>query len=125
VPEDAEALIWVDSLKEDLGATVDFFEKVGGPANVQRVLEQTWLPALAVELMSGDGSVLDSQDGVGVMILPGFDGEIALLGVVDGERALAALSTKLLGAGAEEDPKSEDGLKIYRGSWGSAAAFVD
>lgn len=124
-PEDADVLVWLPSLKEDLGQTVDFWERVAGPGNVQRTLEQFWLPALAVELSSGDGSVVDPQEGVGLMMLPGFQGQIALLGVVDAERAMAALAQKLTAAGADEDPKTDDGIRIFVGAWGSAVAFVD
>ncbi|MBS1149493.1 MAG: putative lipoprotein [Myxococcaceae bacterium] len=125
VPEDAEALVWTPSLKEDLGPTVDFFERVAGPGNALRWLEQAWLPALAVELSMGDGSVVDPQEGVGLMMLPGFPGQIALLGVVDADRAVQALAQKLAQAGAEEDPKTDDGIRLFVAPWGSAAAFVD
>lgn len=125
VPEDTEALVWAPSLKDDLGPTVDFLERVAGPGNVQRALEQNYLPALAVELSSGDGSVVDPQEGVGLLVLPGFEGQIALLGVVDGERAMAALAQKMLASGAEEDPKTEEGLRIFVAPWGSAVAFVE
>jgi hypothetical protein len=125
VPEDVEALIWAPSVKEDLGPVVDFFERVGGPGNVQRALEQSWLPALAVELSSGDASVIDPQEGVGVFMLPGFDGQISLLGIVDGDRALQALSVKLVAGGADEEPKAGDGLRSFSAPWGNAAAFVD
>ncbi len=125
VPEDAEALVWAPSLKEDLGPAVDFFERVSGPGNVQRALEQSWLPALAVELSMGDGAVIDPQEGVGLMTLPGFSGQIALLGIVDAERAMQALAQKLIQAGAEEEPKTEEGLRVFVASWGNAVAFVD
>lgn len=125
VPQDAEALVWAPSLKDDLGPTVDFLERVAGPGNAQRALEQTWLPALAVELSSGDGSVVDPLEGVGVLMLPGFDGQIALLGVVDGDKAMAALAQKLIAGGAEEDPKTDDGLRLFVAGWGNAVAFVD
>jgi len=125
VPEDTEALAWAPSLKEDLGPTVDFFEKVAGPGNTQKVLEESWLPALAVELSLGDGTVVDPQEGVGVMQLPGFGGQVALLGVVDADRAMQALAQKLVAAGAEEDPKTDDGLRIFAGTWGTAVAFAD
>ena len=125
VPEDTEALAWAPSLKEDLGPAVDFFERVAGPGNVQRWLEQSWLPALAVDLAMGDGSVVDPQEGVGLMTLPGFPGQIALLGVVDADRAMQALAQKLIASGAEEDPKTDDGMRIFVGPWGNCLAFVD
>ncbi len=125
VPEDVEAILWTPSLKEDLGPAVDFFERVAGPGNLQRALEQTWLPALALELSMGEGSVVDPQEGVGVMMLPGFSGTIALLGVVDADRAMKALALKLLASGAEESPKTVDGIRIFAAAWGKAAAFVD
>jgi hypothetical protein len=125
VPEDVEMLLWTPSLKEDLGPTVDFFERVAGPGNVQRGLEESWLPALAVELTMGDGAVVDPQEGVGLMRLAGFSGQIALLGVVDADRAMLALAQKLAAAGADEDPKTDDGMRIFVGAWGSAVAFAD
>jgi hypothetical protein len=125
VPQECEALIWTPSLKEDLGPVVDFLERVAGPGNLQRVFEESWLPALAIELSSGDGSVLDPQEGLGMMMLPGFNGRVVLLGVVDGDRALAALSARLLAGGAEEGPKNADGLRVFGGPWGNAIAFVD
>ncbi len=119
-----EALLWVASVKEDLGPVVDFFERVGGPANIQKVLEHSWLPALAVELASDEG-VIDPQEGVGVARLPGFDGQLALLGIVDEGRALTAVAGKLVVGGADEEPKTGDGLRVFSGPFGTAAAFVD
>ncbi len=125
VPEDTESLAWAPSLKEDLGPTVDFFEKVAGPTNTQKALEESWLPALAVELSLGDGTVVDPQEGVGLMQLPGFAGQVALLGVVDADRAMQALAQRLVASGAEEDPRTDDGLRIFSGAWGTAVAFAD
>jgi hypothetical protein len=125
VPADAEVLIWAPSVKEDVGPVVDFFERIAGPAYVQRTLELSWLPALAVELSSGDASVIDPQEGVGLLMLPGFEGQISVLGVLDGDKALTALTIRLAAGGADEEPKTPDGLKVFSAAWGSAAAFVD
>lgn len=99
VPLDAEWLVFAPTVKGDLNAVLDFFEKVLGPGNLQSLLDGQVLPALAVDALAAGGSkIVDPLEGIGLFTLPGFGGSVALLGVVDEAAALGELEQRAEGA---------------------------
>lgn len=125
VPADAQSLLWVPSLKEDLAPTVDFFERVAGPARVQQWLEELWLPALAVELGSGGDAIVDPLEGLGVLRMPGFEGAIALVGITEPGAGFKALAQRLKDRGHEEEPTAMPGVSIFLSATQTLAVFED
>jgi hypothetical protein len=95
VPADADWLLFAPTVKGDLDATLDFFERLTNTATLQQVADSWLLPALAVEASAGaPGQIVDPLEGLGVFTLPGFGGTVALLGVVDEAAALADLTAR-------------------------------
>lgn len=113
VPAEATAAIVVPRTGEHLRASVDFLERLLGPEGAQRFLEETHLPALALELEASRPGALDRAEGVGVFWVRGFEGPVWLLGVAEGDRALEVAGGLLAQRGAREEP-AERGTRRYR-----------
>lgn len=124
VPADAEALLYSPSAGEDFVAVVDFLERLVGAASAQRYLDTSVLPALAVDATAASGSLVDPAEGVGLFLLPGFEGQVALLGVVDEDKALAEIEARLNERGRVAH--AEGGVVVAQLPEGDGmAAFVD
>ncbi len=88
VPPGATMAIWLPRLKGHLETAVDFLERLTGAETAQRWLENETLGSVAMELAATDRGAVDLDEGLGMFSLPGFDGSVALLGVVDEKRAM-------------------------------------
>jgi hypothetical protein len=95
VPADAEWVLFAPTVRGDLDATLDFFERVSNTATVQQLADSWVLPALAVDASAGaESNIVDPLEGLGFFTLPGFSGSVALLGVVDEAAALSELNAR-------------------------------
>jgi PKD domain len=112
VPPQATSVLYAPTLGQPLSEAVDFLERALGAAQLQKWLDETLVPALAVESASGGGVGLDPAEGVGVFGLEGVEGRVALVGVDDDEKALAALISRLQERGADVAERTLDGITV-------------
>ncbi len=90
LPPDTEWALYSPRLEADFIASLDFFEHVLGPSNLQSLIDGWVLPALAID-PSVLGRLVDPLEGIGVFTLPGIDATVVLLGVTDEQAALDEL----------------------------------
>ena len=112
VPAQATSVLYAPTLGQPLSEAVDFLERTIGAAQLQKWLDETLIPALAVESGSGGGVGLDPAEGVGVFSLEGVEGRVALVGVEDDEKALGALVSRLQERGADVAERTLDGITV-------------
>ncbi|QSQ27894.1 PKD domain-containing protein [Pyxidicoccus parkwayensis] len=110
VPADAQTVLWVPKLRGSVEPLVDFYEKLIGPENARRSLEEAPLVALLLRSLYGGPGVVDPDEGIGFFLLPGFDGAVALLGIHEPAEALDAVGRSL----------EESGHRVLRQEDGSA-----
>ncbi|MCA2980368.1 MAG: PKD domain-containing protein [Myxococcaceae bacterium] len=103
VAPSAEAALVFRSLDE-LPPAVDFLERLGSAATVQRALERTPLFAFALEPGPKGTSALDRLEGAGLYWPQGLEAAVAFVGVVDGPSAREALSAWLIDRGYQASP---------------------
>lgn len=112
VPAHATAVLYSPTLGQPLSEAVDFLERAMGVGQLQKWLDETMVPQLAVESGSGGGVGLDPAEGVGVFALEGVEGRVALVGVEDDEKALAAIVSRLQERGADVAERTLDGIIV-------------
>lgn len=112
VPPQATSVMFAPTLGQPLSEAVDFLERAIGSPQLQKWLDETVVPQLAVEAGSGGGVGLDPAEGVGVFTMEGVDGRVALVGTEDDERALAALIARLQERGADVAERTLDGVTV-------------
>jgi hypothetical protein len=112
VPGQATSVLFAPALGPPLSEAVDFLERTIGAAQLQKWLDETIIPQLAIDAASGGGSGIDPTEGVGVFTLEGVDGRIALVGVDDDEKALASLTARLQERGADVAERTLDGITV-------------
>lgn len=125
VPSSASALVYLPALADDLSLTVDFLERLFGAESTQRHLEESYLPAVAMELSASQADAVDSQEGLGLFTLTGFDGTVALLGVADGERALAALVRHFEAQGGTSKIAADGTVWLREATGAESVALLD
>jgi hypothetical protein len=100
VPAGAQTVLWVPRLRGSVEPLVDFYERLIGPENARRSLEEAPLVSLLLRgLYGGPGGVVDPEEGFGFFLMPDFDGVVALLGVYEPAEALEAVGRELEEAG--------------------------
>ncbi|MBI3185888.1 MAG: PKD domain-containing protein [Myxococcales bacterium] len=125
IPSQAEAALWLPRIAGNLEPAVDFLERVAGAELAQATLERWHLPALAMELAATDAAAIDTEEGLGLFRLPGFDGTVILLGVADGSRALEALVKRLEGQGAAGRQELDRSILMRTANGAELALFLD
>lgn len=99
VPSGAQTVLWVPKLRGSVEPLVDFYERLIGPENARRSLEEAPLVSLLLRSLYGGPGVVDPDEGFGFFLLPGFDGVVALLGIHEPAAALDAVGRELEEAG--------------------------
>src|SRR5205823_971202 len=104
---------------------VDFIEKLVGAETAQRWLDDSPLPELAMELSAGEHQVIDPEKGLGLFTLPKFDGVVALMGVIDDERALAVVVEQLEKRGGFATSQPKGAMRVRSESGKEMLLFTD
>ncbi|MFP2933286.1 PKD domain-containing protein [Pyxidicoccus sp. 3LG] len=107
VPAEAQTVLWVPQLRGSVESLVDFYERLIGPENARRSLEEAPLVSLLLRSLDGGPSVVDPDEGFGFFLLPEFDGVVALLGIQEPDEALDAVVRELEAAGHEVLPRAD------------------
>ncbi|MCP3141292.1 PKD domain-containing protein [Pyxidicoccus xibeiensis] len=118
VPAEAQTVLWVSQVRGGVEPLVDFYERLIGPENARRTLEEAPLVSLLLRGLDGGPSVVDPEEGFGFFLLPDFDGVVALLGIQDPKEALDAVVGELEGAGHEVLPRSDGSARVVPGDGG-------
>jgi hypothetical protein len=119
VAPDAEAALVFRSLDE-LAPSVDFLERIGSAATVQRLLDSVPLVAFALEPGAVGRSSLDPLEGLGVYLPTGAAGLVSFVGVVDD-----ALAKKAFGEWLVDHGYRPDGEGSFSGPRGRLLVLVD
>ncbi|MHB8875801.1 MAG: PKD domain-containing protein [Myxococcaceae bacterium] len=125
VPPEASSVVFLPLVAGHLEASIDFLEKLLGADAVQNFLDESVLPALAMEMPSSESPVIDPQEGLGLFTLPQFEGAIALLGVIDGDKAQEALVKQLERRGGYARQEADQTVRVRLPGGRELAVFVD
>jgi hypothetical protein len=112
VPAGAQTVLWVPQLRGSVEPLVDFYERLIGPENARRTLEEAPLVPLLLRSLAGGPSVVDPDEGFGFFLLPEFDGVVALLGVMEPDAAVQAVARELEGAGHRVVPQADGSARV-------------
>ncbi|MBZ4417050.1 PKD domain-containing protein [Myxococcus sp. RHSTA-1-4] len=112
VPAAAQTVLWVPRLRGNVEPLVDFYERLIGPENARRSLEEAPLVSLMLRGLSDGAGVVDPEEGFGFFLLPEFDGVVALLGVTEPESAMDAVAGELEDAGHQVIPRDDGTARV-------------
>jgi hypothetical protein len=118
VPAGVQSVLWVPQLRGSVEPLVDFYERLIGPENARRSLEEAPLVPLLLRSLAGGPGVVDPDEGFGFFLLPEFEGVVALLGVMEPAAALEAVVRELEGVGHRVRPQA-DGSAVVEPADGS------
>ncbi|NMO20965.1 PKD domain-containing protein [Pyxidicoccus fallax] len=119
VPATAQTVLWVPQLRGHVEPLVDFYERLIGPENARRTLEEAPLVSLMLRGVTGGSTVVDPEEGFGFFLLPEFDGVVALLGVTEPAAAMEAVSKELRDAGHQVRPQADGSARVMPSEGGS------
>ncbi|WP_164017355.1 PKD domain-containing protein [Pyxidicoccus trucidator] len=126
VPAGAQTALWMPRLRGGVEPLVDFYERLIGPENARRSLEEAPLVSLVLRGLDGGPSVVDPEEGFGFFLLPGFDGVVALLGIQEPAEAMDAVVRELEEAGHRVLPQEDGSARVVPGDGGPPLLlFVD
>ncbi|HEX8440318.1 PKD domain-containing protein [Archangium sp.] len=100
IPADAEVAVFFSQLRGNVEPLVDFYSRLLGEAQARSSLEEAPMLSLVLRELKGEPRVVDVEEGVGFFSLPGFEGSVGLLGVMDSQAALDAVVGELESGGA-------------------------
>jgi hypothetical protein len=128
IPAEADFAAFFPELRGKVRPVLDFYGKMMGRQQAVESLREAPLLGLVVqELGEGEGpGLVDVDEGLGVFSLPGFEGNVALLGVTEPEASLDAVVRQLEESGARVLKRQPTGLVyLERLQAGPLGAFVD
>jgi hypothetical protein len=128
IPAEADFAAFFPELRGKVQPVLDFSTRMMGRQVALESLREAPLLGLVVrELGEEKGpGLVDVDEGLGVFSLPGFEGNVALLGVTEPEAALAAAVRQLEDSGARVLQHQPSGLVyLERLREGPLGAFVD
>ncbi len=100
IPEDAEVAVFFPQLRGNVEPLLGFYSRLVGEAQARSSLEEAPMLSLVLRELRGEPRVVDVEEGVGFFSLPGFEGTVGLLGVMDEPAALDAVVGELRSGGA-------------------------
>lgn len=112
VPAGAQTVLWVPRVRGSVEPLVDFYERLLGPENARRTLEEAPLVPLLLRSLAGGPSVVDPDEGFGFFLLEEFDGVVALLGVTEPEAAVQAVRQELESVGHQVQPQADGSARV-------------
>jgi hypothetical protein len=112
VPAQAQTVLWVPRLRGSVEPLVDFYERLIGPENARRTLEEAPLVSLLLRGLDGGPGVVDPEEGLGFFLLPDFDGVVALLGIQEPAEAMDAVVRELEGVGHRVLPQADGSARV-------------
>jgi hypothetical protein len=119
VPAAAQTVLWVPRLRGGVEPLVDFYERLIGPENARRTLEEAPLVSLMLRGLAGGPGVVDPEEGFGFFLLPEFDGVVALLGVTEPAAAMEAVSHELEETGHQVVPQADGSARVVPAEGGA------
>jgi hypothetical protein len=114
IPADAEVAVFFPQLRGGVEPLVGFVSRMMGEAQVRQVLEEAPLLSLVLSDLRGESRVVDPEEGVGFFSMPGFEGTVALLGVMDTRAAVDAVVEELESAGARVVRREPEGAVHFQ-----------
>ncbi|MFL5318678.1 MAG: PKD domain-containing protein [Myxococcaceae bacterium] len=129
LPEKLQGAIFLKKLGGNLDPLIDFLEKLAGAEAAQGFIENNPLVELGLELSAGQGALsdrgIDPDEGMGMFSVPSFDGQVALIGVTDGDKALNALVASLTKGSTRAWSGNDGTTRLLLKDGREAALFVD
>jgi hypothetical protein len=125
MPADAEVAIFFPQLRGNVEPLVGFFSRMLGQAQTRQALEEAPLLSLVLRELRSEARLVDPEEGVGFFSLPGFEGTVALLGVMDAEGALEAVVEELRSGGARVMGREPGSVRFERENGTPMLLFAD
>ncbi len=120
IPADAEVAVFFPQLRGNVEPLLGFYSRLVGEAQARSSLEEAPMLSLVLREMRGEPRLVDLEEGVGFFSLPGFEGTVGLLGVMDEPAALDAVVGELESGGATVvNRQPSEGLVHLRGEDGA------
>ncbi|MGZ3458616.1 MAG: PKD domain-containing protein, partial [Archangium sp.] len=126
MPADAEVAAFFPQLRGNVEPLVGFVSRLLGESQARQMLEEAPLLSLVLRDLRGEPRVVDPEEGVGFFSLPGFEGTVALLGVMDTQAAVDAVVKELESGGASVRRREPDGtVRLQREKGAPLLLFPD
>jgi len=100
IPADAEVVVFFAQLRDNVEPLVGFYSRLVGESQARASLEEAPMLSLVLRELRGEPRVVDLEEGVGFFSLPGFEGTVGILGVMEPQGALDAVVKELESGGA-------------------------
>jgi hypothetical protein len=100
IPADAEVAAFFPQLRDNVEPLLGFYSRLVGESQARSSLEEAPMLSLVLRELKGEPRVVDLEEGAGFFSLPGFEGTVGLLGVMDTQAALDAVVKELGSGGA-------------------------
>lgn len=126
LPPTTNGAIFFRQIEGNLDVAIDFIEKLLGSEAAQNFIESSPLIEMGMELTASHtlkDRGIDGEEGLGVFTINEFPGTVALIGVIDGEKALAAL-VQVITRGGSPAYSGNDGTTRVRLRDGREAALL-
>jgi hypothetical protein len=125
IPADATVVLYVPQLRGAVEPLVDFYERLVGPALARRQMEEAPFLLMVLQSVRGGSGVVDPEEGFGVFSVPGFEGSVALLGVVDGPAAVDAVLQEFEAGGNPIERRGDGSARIELSQGEPVTVFAD
>jgi hypothetical protein len=125
IPADATVAIYVPQLRGAVEPLVAFYERLVGPDVARQQMEEAPFLPMVLQSVRGNSSPLDPEEGFGLFSVPGFDGSVALLGVVDGPAAVDAVVKEFEAGGHSIERRSDGSARIQMRDGDPVTVFLD
>ncbi|PTL77520.1 PKD domain-containing protein [Vitiosangium sp. GDMCC 1.1324] len=126
LPADTEVALFFPQLRGNVEPLVAFVSRLLGEAQARQTLEEAPLLSLVLGELRGQPRVVDPEEGMGFFSLPGFEGTVALLGVMDPQAAVDAVVKELESGGATVARREPDGtVHLRRENGAPMLLFLD
>ena len=119
IPDDAEVAVFFPEVKGNVEPVLDFFSRMLGEEQTRQGLESIPLLSLLLEEVRGEPKLVNVEQGAGFFSLPGFEGSVALMGVLDTTAAQDAIVKELAASGVTVTQREPDGGALLKRSGGS------
>lgn len=114
IPEDAEVAVFFPEVRGNVEPLMTFGARLLGEEQLRQSLGAMPLLSTVLQESRGEARLVNVEEGAGFFALPGFNGSVAMLGVLDAKAAVDALVQEMTSAGATVLKKDAGGGVLLR-----------
>ena len=112
IPQDAEVAVFFPEVRGNVEPLLAFGSRLVGEQQARQTLESVPLLSMVLREERGESRLVNVEEGAGFFALPGFDGTVALLGVLDIQAATDAVLKELESGGARVSKREAGGAVL-------------